>query len=320
MVAENFQYRAVIIPIDRIDLSKSYSISFPVNNEKLVDSIRRVGQLTPIIVATNGDKYNIVSGMRRFCAMKSLNINEIQGLLVDESDELKLSMIEIEEKISKRDLNIFEKANIINFLSVKFDMLGDDTRVKILKRLGFNESEDFVHKLKRTYKFSEDLKLKMLNNFTESHVLLLSELQSKKLLDMMVEITLKYHINYYLTTEILEYLSDLEQKRRMEQDLILEEILLKIKSLKLKAKEAGREIRRLLFNERYEKIVAEKERISNEYLKLKFPRNIDLAIPQKMGEDYFRIIINFISSRDLSEKVKILNEKSDQLTKIFSMP
>jgi ParB family chromosome partitioning protein len=84
------------------------------DKEKLnefVENIRINGQLTPITVSKNKDFWEIVSGERRWRAMKILKIKTIKAIVKEYSDEKTKKIETIVENIQREDLKEEEKYN-----------------------------------------------------------------------------------------------------------------------------------------------------------------------------------------------------------------
>ncbi|MDR2660523.1 MAG: ParB/RepB/Spo0J family partition protein [Lactobacillaceae bacterium] len=80
---------------------------------ELSQSIKQDGVIQPIIVRSNGKKFQIVSGERRFRASQLANLKEIPAIIRDLTDH---SMMEIAiiENLQREDLNAIEEAQGIN--------------------------------------------------------------------------------------------------------------------------------------------------------------------------------------------------------------
>ena len=66
----------------------------------LMESLRRYGQLTPIIL---NQKNELIAGHRRLEAAKRLGWSSIRAIIVDRTSELEMLEVEMEENIQRRD-------------------------------------------------------------------------------------------------------------------------------------------------------------------------------------------------------------------------
>lgn len=90
------------------------------NIEELAASVREKGVLEPILVRTIGpNRYQIISGERRYRAASLAGLDEIPAieLDVDDREQLEIALI---ENIQRKDLTPFEEAEGLYILQQKF--------------------------------------------------------------------------------------------------------------------------------------------------------------------------------------------------------
>jgi len=97
----------------------------------MVASIKEKGILEPILVRSNGTKYQIIAGERRFQAAKIAGLHSVPcvELDVDLRGMLEISLI---ENLQRKDLHPFEEAEAIQSLSDQFRY----THEEIARKLG----------------------------------------------------------------------------------------------------------------------------------------------------------------------------------------
>jgi len=79
--------------------------------EELAKSIKEQGLLQPIVVRkTSDEKYQIISGERRFRALKSLGENNIPAIVREDIDDKQMLELALVENIQREDLNEIESA------------------------------------------------------------------------------------------------------------------------------------------------------------------------------------------------------------------
>jgi ParB family chromosome partitioning protein len=104
----------VEIPLDKIKLSKEQPRQeFDEERLKqLAESIKEVGQLQPIIVQKKGDEYTLISGERRYRAIKKEKARKKIAAVVLEGELKKenLRQIQLIENLQRQDLNPLERA------------------------------------------------------------------------------------------------------------------------------------------------------------------------------------------------------------------
>jgi ParB family chromosome partitioning protein len=73
----------------------------------LMESLKKHGQLTPIIVSRNNE---LIAGFRRLQAAKRLGWKSIEAVILDRPSQQKKLEIEIEENVQRQDLSAEELA------------------------------------------------------------------------------------------------------------------------------------------------------------------------------------------------------------------
>lgn len=107
---EEFNSRGPIAPIDVVDLAKS---------------IEEEGLIQPVVICplqegdkrrSEGAKYLLVAGYRRFHAHRVLKRATIQAIVREEMDEVKCRILNLKENLDRKDLNILQEAKAISRL------------------------------------------------------------------------------------------------------------------------------------------------------------------------------------------------------------
>jgi ParB family chromosome partitioning protein len=110
-----------IIPIAMIEANPDQPRTNLGNIEELAASIREKGVLEPILVrAVAPNRYQIISGERRFRAASIAGLDEIPAieLDVDDKEQLEIALV---ENIQRKDLTPFEEAEGFLMLQQKFN-------------------------------------------------------------------------------------------------------------------------------------------------------------------------------------------------------
>src|SRR5213075_3092324 len=126
------------------------------NIEELAASIREKGVLEPILVRAIGpNRYQIISGERRFRAATLVGLDEIPAieLDVDDKEQLEIALI---ENIQRKDLTPFEEAEGFLALQQKFDYTHEKisqvigkSRTTVTEALTLNEIPDRIRAMCR---------------------------------------------------------------------------------------------------------------------------------------------------------------------------
>ena len=102
----------------------------------MADSMKTMGQIEPIIVRKMGDGgYELISGYRRFMALKKIGAVEVEAKIV-ECDDLEAIALSVEENLKRSDEHPFDTARKIAYMH---DVLGLSVR-KIGELIGRDDS------------------------------------------------------------------------------------------------------------------------------------------------------------------------------------
>lgn len=126
------------IAIREIDLeADDFSCSYPRIHGPLMESIRRVGVLRPVTLILRNGRYVVASGFRRALAAHRLGLTSLEYVELEAPlpDDASLFAMNLEDNLSTRPLNLFEKA-----LAVK--RLGKETE-PYLKLLGVEDGRRY---------------------------------------------------------------------------------------------------------------------------------------------------------------------------------
>ena len=113
------------IPLEDLEVGKGQSRTREVSKgvDELGDSIRKVGQLEPIVVCPGSKpgRFEILTGMRRFLACKEAGIPTIWAAVMDKRvDETTAKIISVTENLVRRDLNSKDLIDVCTFLYKRY--------------------------------------------------------------------------------------------------------------------------------------------------------------------------------------------------------
>lgn len=152
-----------LIPVDMIEPNpfQPRSAFDPESLEELADSIRTLGLIQPITVRKkSADRYQIISGERRFRASKLAGLTEIPAYIREANDQGMLEMA-IVENIQRENLDPIE-------IALSYQRLIDEcelTQEEMAARVGKKRSSvtNFLRLLKLPAKIQHDLKVGILS-------------------------------------------------------------------------------------------------------------------------------------------------------------
>lgn len=131
----------------------------------LMDSIRRIGQISPIAVEPLGDgRYRLIAGERRFRAITKLGWQTIEALELAELDERERELIELEENVRRKQLSWPEEILAVQ----KYVRVAKEPRMLSAKSLGMSE-ESLAQRLTLAEALEDNPKLKEINSWTAAY-------------------------------------------------------------------------------------------------------------------------------------------------------
>jgi len=120
-----------IIP-NRFQPRKEFDL---VGLNELAESIRTAGVIQPVLVRESGDKYELITGERRWRACQQLGLTKIPAI-VKEADDKTLLEWAIIENTQRRDLNPVERGRAYKELLSTFNL----THEAVAERVGLDRS------------------------------------------------------------------------------------------------------------------------------------------------------------------------------------
>jgi len=145
-----------MIPLELIEANPEQPRTNPGNLEELAASIREKGVLEPILVRSIGpNRYQIISGERRFRAASMAGLDEIPGIEfdVDDKETLEIALV---ENIQRKDLTPFEEAEGFQLLQQRFGYTHDKisqvigkSRTTVTETLLINDIPDRIRAMCR---------------------------------------------------------------------------------------------------------------------------------------------------------------------------
>ena len=119
----------VLLNIESIDFADQfYRYSSEKNLSPLIESIRKVGVVSPLIVEYRAKSaYRLVTGFRRFQCLLNLNLQKFPALIADRAfSEEALLQISLQENLSVRSFNPVEISSLIHLLENSFSRTKDE--------------------------------------------------------------------------------------------------------------------------------------------------------------------------------------------------
>jgi ParB family chromosome partitioning protein len=166
--------QVIKIKLDKIKYGK-FQPRFIIDDhelEELVESIREVGVLQPVVVRPGGDYYELIAGERRVRASMLAGLQEISAVVCNLSDQ-EAEEVALIENIQRSNLHFLEEAEGFQNLIEHFHL----TQTEVAKRMGLSQSA-VANKL-RLLKLDKRVRDKLYQlKLSERHARALLELES----------------------------------------------------------------------------------------------------------------------------------------------
>ena len=107
------------LPLENLDISdlNVRRREITADLDELAKSLDQHGMYQPIVVASNGDRFAIVIGQRRYLAAKQLGWDQIPALVLSQTPErVQTTLLSFSENIQRRDISARDKADACSFL------------------------------------------------------------------------------------------------------------------------------------------------------------------------------------------------------------
>ncbi len=119
------------IPVELIDPGISQPRDFLGDLDELVESIKAKGIIEPLIVRPRGERYEIVSGERRYRAAIKAGLREVPCIImeVDDREAIEIALV---ENLHRKDLTVFEEAEAYRVLVEVYGY----THAQVAERIG----------------------------------------------------------------------------------------------------------------------------------------------------------------------------------------
>ena len=207
----------MLVPIEMIE-QNPFQPRMSFDNEaleELADSIRSLGLIQPVTVRRKApDRYQIISGERRFRACRMVGKTEIPAYVIDTNDQGMLEMA-IVENIQREDLDPIEVA-------MSYERLIDEchlTQEQMALRVGKKRASvtNYLRLLKLPAKVQHDLKVGLLS---VGHAKVLLSIDDAQLQEQLCDLVIKGGLSVrQLEDKVRKLTRKEEQANRPPQDL-----------------------------------------------------------------------------------------------------
>ena len=110
------------IPIDRIYVGRGVTRTRGTDSalDGLIKCIKRYGLLSPLIVSQKDNKYELVVGLRRFLAVRTLGWKKVPAMIMGHLETSESKVLSLIDNIQRRDLSYLDLRDAIEALYMKY--------------------------------------------------------------------------------------------------------------------------------------------------------------------------------------------------------
>ena len=312
-----------IASIDYRDTTFIYT--FPVKIEGIIESIKRVGLLNPILLFEYDNKYKIISGFKRVLACKLLCFDIIDAFVFESGSisELKAFMIAVYDNISIRELNIIEKSIILNKLKNYHNLKYNEIIRDFMPLIGLEPNKKLLEDYISLSKLDDDLKEHIVNREIPIKILSLIASISNDKLPLISELIIKLNLGANKIKELVNLIDEITERdkidiERLRSDLNLDSI---IKNERMTLSQKWERIVNSLRRKRFPMWSKIEKKLLRNISSLALPQNVNLSYPPYLEGDKFRIEMEFSTPDELKSVGKKLIDisKKEELSEIVKL-
>ena len=203
----------MLIPVDMIE-PNPYQPRITFDSEALeglAESIRSLGLIQPITVRRKAqDRYQIISGERRFRACRMAGIEDVPAYIKDTNDQGMLEMA-IVENIQREDLDPIEVAMSYQRLIEECSLTQEQMAMRVGKKRA--SITNYLRLLKLPAKLQHDLKVGLLS---VGHAKVLLGVENISLQEKLCDLVIKEDLSVRQLEEKIKKLDDAEGKKQKQ--------------------------------------------------------------------------------------------------------
>ncbi len=296
------------VPVNKIDCcDTTFCCSYPVYNKMLEQSVALYGILSPLVVRKTKDSYRIISGFRRLCVVRNLNIASV-GVLVSELDGLTAFRCAVTENLTHRQYNIFEVLIIIRKLATYFSVAHDDIIKDYLPLLGYHPHRRVLDNLLILCKLTQSQTERLYNGGVEKDKILLLSLVDMEAWDTFIDILINLKPGINKINQIIQLIREIAQREKSSVKTVVEHTSIQeiLNDTTRTAPQRLNLLRSLLFRWRNPHLSSVEDEIKKRYNKLSLNKNMKLFLPPACEGDTFRIELSFRTKDELSRCAEIM--------------
>ncbi len=287
-----------------------FNFSYPLKTDHFLKLVKEGKPFYPPILYKENKKYLIVDGFARLSALRTLNLQPIKALILENTFSMKdLLLISFELNLP-RGLNLVEKAL---FFEKGEKYFSRDELLDLLPRLGFSRNQNWFFYLKKILNLEDPFKKLLaeekLNPKIIDSLSLLSPQEREEFLDLLE----KLHLTFSEQREILEILLDYKKLTKSSQ-LLPEEIKksLENKDFNQRRKEIFEWLNQIKYPNYYQK-----KKVLEKIKALFSSQGIKVDFNPYLEKKEINMQFNVKNIEDLKKILKLLENEGEKLFSIF---
>jgi len=302
------------VKTEQILLEESFTISYPLYEEKLYESIKKVGLLSYPILKKEKDKFKIICGKRRIFVLKKLGIKEFEALVIKISNK-DAFILGFLDNLAKRDLNLVEKINVLKGLKEICKLSWSQIAENFSQSLNLPSNPHYLNKIYYIHELEDSAKILLckerINLETCLRLLRLNETERK----VFLEVFNKLFLGRNKANDLLDFYFKIRNKRSQKD--ILKKIQSFLKKEHTSPKQLFQTLREYLFRKAYPRYSAAKDKVKNLINNLKL-QDIKVEFPQNFEEKELIFSFKVQNIKDFITKVNALSHiDKEKLSEIF---
>lgn len=230
-----------------------YRTSYLRNNASLRDSFRKVGIIQPPVLQVKGKGFRIVCGFRRLEFLKDEGIFETKAFM-READENSYSLFQMSlfENLTSRDLNLVEKARIVDRLLNKFEKSKIEIHREYFFLLGLGQNNKWFDWLSSLLLMPQKIQISFMKGDLSFDLIdFFSRIETGQQLELL-RLFSEFQLNKNKQKEILHLLQDLLKNEACNLDeFLIHSYLTELKQEKMTPSQKADKFYQWIFEWRY---------------------------------------------------------------------
>jgi len=314
------------ILFEEIDFDdEAFRITETLDSEPLLDSLRAIGQLNPVLLLDRSPGKVTVCGFRRIRALKRLGKSQVLARIISEEGlaSLEIFGLALWDNLSHRQLETLEKARALFKLQQDFGVSEDVLIKTYLPLLGLTPHEGVLRAYLAINNVRPGLRRCLAEGqLTNSSVETLAELPSH-IQDSIAALMTRIRLSASLQRKVLALLEDLSAIAEAQLNAPLDhpEVLAILDDSRLSPYQKGEKLHEALYRLRNPRLSQATDRFLAQKKKLGLPGSIQITCHPFFETADLRVEFNASSVERFREQAALLHEaaQSPELDGMFQL-